>query len=237
MKIILLQCLILASYFVLFRLFKLGDSYLGFNLWLIGLLLISIITIFLLPVLIRSGRYMRAVLSGSVLVISFALATSFNPVMMLGYSYDITDSSSNYPTLQDGEYIISRHFDFRINKGDMVGFNAPDGSVLRKRVAAKPDDKVLICDDWVFINDVRRYLVEQNRWESEPYSGGMFCNDIKEFTLGADKYFLLGDNQENSYDSRSFGPIDKASIFAKSLYKFSEQGHSNLSLPDSPNMK
>lgn len=180
---------------------------------------------------------MRAVLSGSALVFSFALATSFNPVMMLGYSYDITESSSNYPTLQDGEYIISRHFDFRINKGDMVGFSAPDSRVLRKRVAAMPEDNVLICDDRVFVNNIRRYLVEQNHWESEEYSDGVFCNEIKEFILGADKYFLLGDNQANSYDSKSFGPIDKASIFAKSLYKFSEQGHSNLSLPDSPDMK
>ena len=37
-------------------------------------------------------------------------------------------------------------------------------------------------------------------------------------TLGTDQYYVLGDNRENSRDSRSFGPIDGATIWGRLIF-------------------
>lgn len=39
-----------------------------------------------------------------------------------------------------------------------------------------------------------------------------------EYTLGADEYFVMGDNRNNSTDSRAFGPIKKADIIGEVLF-------------------
>ena len=36
-------------------------------------------------------------------------------------------------------------------------------------------------------------------------------------TLGDDEYYVLGDNRENSRDSRSFGPVDGDTIWGRSV--------------------
>ncbi len=36
-----------------------------------------------------------------------------------------------------------------------------------------------------------------------------------EFILGADEYFVMGDNREASLDSRGFGPVPKRLIIGK----------------------
>ncbi len=40
----------------------------------------------------------------------------------------------------------------------------------------------------------------------------------KPITLGVNEYYVLGDNRENSRDSRSFGPIDGADITGRLIF-------------------
>jgi len=39
-----------------------------------------------------------------------------------------------------------------------------------------------------------------------------------EYSIGEDEYFVMGDNRNNSADSRVFGPISSDKIFGKVIY-------------------
>lgn len=91
---------------------------------------------------------------------------------------------------------------------------------LIKRVIALAGDKVDIRDGKVYINDE---LLD------EPYVKGITPGMGLEYPLVVPEghVFVMGDNRENSLDSRSFGPVSLNSIEGKAIfriYPFSEIG-------------
>jgi signal peptidase I len=109
------------------------------------------------------------------------------------------------PTLHEGDRIlISRlSYHFRDPKaGDVVVFHSPveADEDLVKRVVAVPGDTVAIRDGDLFVNGRavnEPYLLEQD-----------FRGEYPERVILEGEVFVLGDNRNNSGDSRLFGPID-----------------------------
>ena len=95
--------------------------------------------------------------------------------------------------------ILSTRIHKSINRGDIIVFwLEEENKILIKRVVGIAGDKIEICDDKVYIN-------------GNPEAGVYFKgktkigdNDLKIFTIPADSLFVLGDNRENSKDSRSY---------------------------------
>lgn len=68
-----------------------------------------------------------------------------------------------------------------------------------KRVIGLPNDKIRISNGNVYVNDV--VLVE-------PYIKNATQSDsTDEFIVPAGTVYIMGDNRENSYDSRKIGPV------------------------------
>lgn len=85
---------------------------------------------------------------------------------------------------------------------------------LIKRVVAVPGDKVDIKDGLVYINGE----VESGyNFQGKTYSISDMNYPIE---IPNDKVFVLGDNRENSLDSRSIGLINYSQIKGKALVRF-----------------
>lgn len=122
-----------------------------------------------------------------ILLFKFVLLVSFVP----------TSSMEN--TIARDSIILSTRIHKSINRGDIIVFwSEEENKILIKRVVGIAGDKIEICDDKVYIN-------------GNPEAGVYFKgktkigdNNLKIFTIPADSLFVLGDNRENSKDSRSY---------------------------------
>ena len=120
------------------------------------------------------------------------------------------------PTLKDGDIVILNKFSYKFNdikRGDIVSLNYADTKYLIKRVIGLPGEYVAIKDNKVYIGDkiLKEYYlkdVEMNDFT---------LNDLGYDFIPKNKYLVLGDNRENSLDSRDqkVGLIDKKDIVGK----------------------
>ncbi|WP_105615884.1 signal peptidase I [Vallitalea okinawensis] len=123
------------------------------------------------------------------------------------------------PTLSDGDFLIINKFIYDFAepaKGDIVVFphNGDESEIYIKRVIGLPGDEIDIRGGKVYVNEV---MLEEDYVSEDIYNTG---NIEYPFTVSEDKYFVMGDNRNNSYDSRylevGLVPIDeiigKASI-------------------------
>ncbi len=81
-----------------------------------------------------------------------------------------------------------------------------------KRVIGLPGETVQIIDSDIYINGK---VVTENYGKEPIEDPGLAKNAI---TLGEDEYFVLGDNRNDSTDSRIIGPIKEESICGKVLF-------------------
>ncbi len=124
--------------------------------------------------------------------------------------------ASMEPNFYDHEYLIIDEISYRFNepqRGDIVVFKYPldDKQFFIKRVIGLPGEVVKIQDNSVYINGskLNETYLESNVETFLPLRGH---GDV---TLADDEYFLLGDNRDQSFDSRSFGPVKKSMIIGR----------------------
>ncbi|MDR2408750.1 MAG: signal peptidase I [Bacteroidales bacterium] len=118
----------------------------------------------------------------------------FNPMHVSG--------DSMLPTYKNRSIIFVNTANKNIEVGDIVVFYYGDLKLV-KRIFGMQGDNIRIEDFSIYKNDVLIYTVSI---EAE--------NDIS-LTLGENEYFVLGDNLDNSNDSRFFGSINIKNIIGK----------------------
>jgi signal peptidase I len=134
------------------------------------------------------------------------------------------EGMSMEPTYHSGERVlVSRYLTGSPGRGDVVIFDPPVRSRedFIKRVIGVPGDRVTIRNGRVFVNG--QPLAEPYLQGRQTTCSGRWCD----VTLGADQYYVMGDNRPNSSDSRTFGPVAGDRIRGKAwlvVYPLSEIG-------------
>ena len=136
-------------------------------------------------------------------------------VIFLGKSTRVVGMSME-PTLENGQQIFIDRFLYVLSSpkaGDVVAF-LPNGNenshYYVKRVVA--GDKVRIADGTLYVNG------QESKWVTERIlDAGIAENEI---ILGNKEYFCIGDNPNNSEDSRSanIGPVEEGDMIGKAWF-------------------
>lgn len=131
----------------------------------------------------------------------------------------IVSGSSMDPTFYDGEYLIVDELSYRFSapeRGDVIIFRYPlePKKFYIKRLIGLPGETVQITNGVVTITKPtgESFVLDQ------PYVK-LTRNDSENRTLGADEYFVMGDNRAASSDSRSWGPINRKHIVGKAFLR------------------
>lgn len=157
-----------------------------------------------------------AVQIAAAVILAFLLVAAFGiQVTCSGMSMD--------PTVADGERVLINRAAYLFSEpqaDDVVVFSsegAVDGAPNIKRVVGVPGDTIEISGGSLYVNGERYSDVADT--ESMEYAG----RAATEITLGEDEYFVLGDNRNNSEDSRyqSIGNVTADEIQGKVWLKLS----------------
>jgi len=151
------------------------------------------------------------------IIIAFLIALIFttitNPTLVKG--------TSMLPTIYENDYIMinkvaylgedPEHEDIIVFKSDMVDDTGKVRNLV-KRVIGVPGDIIEITKGNVYRNGKK--IIEE-------YINGE-TNGVLKITIADNKYFVLGDNRENSLDSRSkaVGLVEKEKIKGKLFLRF-----------------
>lgn len=152
--------------------------------------------------------------------ILLAIVLAFTFVYFIGLRTSVVGQSMS-PTLVSGDEILVNRFVYKVTdpkRGDIIVF-LPNGNEKShyyvKRVIGVPGDTVLIQNGAVYINgEVYKEEIEAAAIEE----AGLASEEI---TLASDEYFVLGDNRNNSEDSRyaNIGNIKKDYIIGKAWFR------------------
>ncbi len=120
----------------------------------------------------------------------------------------IVEGASMDATFHDNDYLIVDKLSYRFTppqRGEVIVFRYPHNPSVHhiKRVVGLPGDTISVQDGIVTVNNT----TIQNGTLAEPYvledNNRTAVNDHR--TLGSNEYYVMGDNRDNSLDSRRYG--------------------------------
>ncbi|MCX6089342.1 MAG: signal peptidase I [Candidatus Atribacteria bacterium] len=123
-------------------------------------------------------------------------------------------SGSMKPTLVPGERVLVAKFYYRITepqRGDEVVFRFKHKKLI-KRIAGLPGDRMKIENGMIFVNGSP---LQEERFHRTYYGVGAYGQG--ENTVPEGSYFVLGDNSQNSDDSRFWGYVPRSSLLGKAF--------------------
>jgi signal peptidase I len=167
----------------------------------------------------HASRLVRSLVEWVVVIVG-ALAVAMVLRAVLFQAYWIP-SESMEPTLQRDDRVLVNRLSYRvgdIGRGDVVVFARPPGQPdsgikdLIKRVIALEGETVEGRNGQV--------VVDGTALDEDYLADGPPIGDFGPVVVPENHVFVMGDNRNNSVDSRVFGPIDDDSIIGRAFVLF-----------------
>jgi len=167
---------------------------------------------------------------GESLAIAAIIALSVKSLVFATYTIP---SGSMESTLLVGDYLIANRLSYVVKvpltdivvltlgepeRGDIIIFRYPEDRTkdFVKRVIAKAGDVVEIKDKIVYVNGQRVDIPAAHFTDSRVIPGFLLPRDnFGPVTVPKDSYFVMGDNRDNSADSRFWGFLRKEDLVGK----------------------
>jgi signal peptidase I len=130
------------------------------------------------------------------------------------------EGNSMKPAIGDGDRVLINKTPGDLKRGDIVIFYFPTDTSKSalKRIIGLPGETLEIREGKTFING---QILE------EPYIDAAFNqnkNSLRPIKIPDRQYFVVGDNRDNSYDSRSWGTLPKELIYGVYYTTYSKSG-------------
>ncbi|MCX6796543.1 MAG: signal peptidase I [Candidatus Falkowbacteria bacterium] len=132
--------------------------------------------------------------------------------------------ASMEPNFFDSEYLIIDEITYRFHepmRGDIIVFRYPKEpqEYYIKRIIGLPGEEVQIKDGGITIyssTNPEGSILHENYLDPNLKTNSLTQEKI---SLSEKEYYVLGDNRNQSKDSRSFGPVDKSFIIGRVLFR------------------
>ncbi len=169
---------------------------------------------------------------GESIIIALVLAMFIRTFIIQAFKIP---SGSMIPTLLIGDHLLVTKFSYGIrlpvigktvvkfknpHRGDVIVFICPveRSKDFIKRVIGLPGDTIEVRNKKVYING--KLYPDPHAYHSDPriLPAEMSPRDnFGPITVPPNKYFVMGDNRDNSWDSRFWGFVDRNDILGKAL--------------------
>lgn len=161
------------------------------------------------------------------------------PIRIFLFQPFFVQGASMEPNFKNGDYLVVNELGYKqtnvdvagihlfsvgmtkdLSRGDVVVFRYPRNpeQYFIKRIIALPGEKIKIADGKVRIFNKENpdgVILD----ESQYLQKGLSTGGTTEITLNEGQYFVLGDNRQNSSDSRVWGPLPKNDVIGKVLVR------------------
>ena len=156
----------------------------------------------------RAGR--GALDFAKTLVIAFLLAQLV--MVSVAQAFQVEQYSME-PTLLPHDRVLVNKFIYRLRepqRGDVIVLHYPKDPSRNyiKRIVALPGDRLEIRNGHLYIN---------NNSVQELYIDGQPSGDYPPEAVPDGSYFVLGDNRNNSEDSRAFGFLKRSQVVGRAV--------------------
>ena len=158
--------------------------------------------------------------------IAIVCLVAFVGVWFFGHKVSVIGESMN-PLLENGDLALVNSLSYKIGtpkRGDIVAFK-PNGNENAhysiKRIVGLPGETIEIRDGMVYVDGK---FIEEEYVTTEILEVGIVDEPMK---LGNSEYFVLGDDRQNSEDSRTanIGNVKRGEIAGKIWYVVSPKEH------------
>jgi signal peptidase I len=130
-----------------------------------------------------------------------------------------------------------------VRRGDIVVFRSPENPNLDlvKRCVGVGGDRIEVIDQKLYINGTAVNDAGYALHKGSPIPAGSLSalqrDNFGPYVVPAGHYFCMGDNRDNSYDSRFWGPLPAHLVKGRALFIYWSYGGKTAAGPQSPGEK
>ena len=162
----------------------------------------------------KAKRVAREILGYIIAIVSAVIVAIL--IRLFIFEPFIVPTPSMEPTLLVGDKVIINKLAYKLGEvknGDIIAFHSTtegEKELVKRAIAVEGDRIVLTSEGEIYVNDEK--VIEDYIQPGQDLS---YLN--QEFIVGPDEIFVMGDNRNNSFDSRYFGMIPEENVFGEFL--------------------